>query len=409
MRWQAIPPIGLFLRFTLAVGVAVVVVVWGGGERVAHAQYAPITSRNYNIDDYSGAVVGSEAVVAMAGATIASCEGAETMMVNPASIAVRPETSEGADTWDWGLHADWFKPTSQTDLGNSGGVASTTASSDGLFSFGLLGQWHAWGLGTNLSYRQAVAQPPGGGAPITSQAQVIELLLARSFLAESLTVGLGVKTGSFSLATGTQSLFDITGGALEMGATFSPGRRSFRLGLTGSLPVTGRTPSVSSCNPMSCDGFILPDGVAVPWQLGAGAAYRFAPTAWNHRLAQDYRDERSLMVEGDVMLVGAVPDGVSMDGFLAQEQQRSGDQVSMQVRGGALYEVVPGRLRLRGGSYWEPGRVSDRRGRVHGTAGLEWRFFSFHFFGDPYRLQLAMGGDFASRYVNFGLSIGFWD
>jgi len=70
--------------------------------------------------------------------------------------------------------------------------------------------------------------------------------------------------------------------------------------------------------------------------------------------------------------------------------------------------VMPGRLRLRAGSYWEPARIADRGGRLHATGGLEVRLFSFSFWDKERRVRLAIAADGARQYQNFGLSIGFW-
>jgi hypothetical protein len=68
---------------------------------------------------------------------------------------------------------------------------------------------------------------------------------------------------------------------------------------------------------------------------------------------------------------------------------------------------VPGKVRVRGGTYWEPGRFVGVGGRPHLTAGVELGFLDFNFFGAR-RLRLSVTGDLARRYGNAGLSVGFW-
>ena len=87
--------------------------------------------------------------------------------------------------------------------------------------------------------------------------------------------------------------------------------------------------------------------------------------------------------------------------------ERSGTHTSVSVRGGAEYEWVPGRLRVRAGSYWEPGRFDGVSGRLHGTFGIEARVLQFWLFGQR-RGRITLTGDVASGYKNLGLSIGFW-
>ncbi len=68
---------------------------------------------------------------------------------------------------------------------------------------------------------------------------------------------------------------------------------------------------------------------------------------------------------------------------------------------------MPGRLRVRAGTYWEPGLLEGAGGREHVTFGTEVMLFSFHAWGLR-RTQLTLTGDLAARYNNVGLSIGFW-
>jgi hypothetical protein len=70
-------------------------------------------------------------------------------------------------------------------------------------------------------------------------------------------------------------------------------------------------------------------------------------------------------------------------------------------------EAIPGRLRLRTGSYWEPERFAGVGGRIHGTFGFEVRALEFHAWGLR-RGKLGATFDGARRYRNLGLSIGFW-
>ncbi|MGE5182384.1 MAG: hypothetical protein ACM31C_10000, partial [Acidobacteriota bacterium] len=65
------------------------------------------------------------------------------------------------------------------------------------------------------------------------------------------------------------------------------------------------------------------------------------------------------------------------------------------------------RLRVRGGSYWEPGRFEGVSGRLHGTFGIEVRVFEFHAWGRR-RGRITLTEDAAAGYNNVGLSIGFW-
>jgi hypothetical protein len=135
---------------------------------------------------------------------------------------------------------------------------------------------------------------------------------------------------------------------------------------------------------------------------------RLGPTPWNRRVAEDFRDEKSAILAADLIFSGAVADGDGLAAFLSKRFQRSGRTTSVSPRLGVEYEWIPGWLRVRGGTYWEPSRFDEVSGRLHLTAGLDVRFFSFALWGGHYRMRLSLAGDGARRYGNTVLSLGFW-
>jgi hypothetical protein len=48
--------------------------------------------------------------------------------------------------------------------------------------------------------------------------------------------------------------------------------------------------------------------------------------------------------------------------------------------------------------------------RPHGTVGFDVRLFRWDAWGlfNPFDLTIGMTGDFAPRYVDLGLGVGFW-
>jgi len=113
-------------------------------------------------------------------------------------------------------------------------------------------------------------------------------------------------------------------------------------------------------------------------------------------------------LSSDIVVIGAVDNGYGLEAFAQRKLQASGKNIAISIRFGTEYEWIPGHLRIRGGSYWEPGRFQGVGGRPHLTMGAEYRFWQFRFWGSPYRLRLSAIGDFADNYVNAGLSVGFW-
>ena len=63
------------------------------------------------------------------------------------------------------------------------------------------------------------------------------------------------------------------------GATWLPSYQSVRVGLAVEGRIYGGEVTTSTCDPMNCQGYILPDHVESPGRLIVGAAYRWAPTA----------------------------------------------------------------------------------------------------------------------------------
>jgi hypothetical protein len=409
---------------TWPAAVMVALVVMDGA--AAWAQEDPgfpaIVDRDYTLDLHQGAVLGSGQTVGMGGTAVATAVGSAGSLFNPASVAVRPENSN--DTWDWDWHFDYLSTAVGTDFDNNGIAQETTYGVfDGpLVTAGLVGQWRRWGLGVSVLYlKYPIAQSED--VDLLPRTLVVRFGLARSFLDDELTLGLDLRTGQFLMTrlapdedgveTATD-LFSIGGTALEAGGLWRPRDRNVRVGLTASLPVAGDQVDVATCDPEDCEGYILPERADLPWQVSLGAAWRRGPTRWNRKFKADWRDEKYLLLAADLVVTGHVPGGYGVEAFAASEQlQPSGRNVGISPRAGVEYEWVPGRFRVRGGSYWEPSRYRDPGGddiggRLHVTLGFDLRVWSFCFWNDRYRVRLSFNTDGASQYGNGGLSIGFW-
>ena len=123
------------------------------------------------------------------------------------------------------------------------------------------------------------------------------------------------------------------------------------------------------------------------------------------------RPRRYLLVSADLRLLGPVEQGIGIDGFIAQEQQRRGERVSVGVHVGAEAEPWPNRMKVRCGVYWEPSRftdypsrVADLKGRFHGTLGFDFKVIEL--WGVALRAGFYVDG--ARDWVNWGVSIGGW-
>jgi hypothetical protein len=397
--------------------VAVVLVILAASGGVAAAQpYPPISDRDYAIDLYSGAIVGGVRVIGMGGAAVAIAEGSVGMLSNVAAPAVRRTTRQSRFGWDF--HLDGQSAAGASDFDNNG-LEDTDEASSQLATAGVVLQYGPWGVGvsaTTASTRIVAddGDPATMDGVLEPQGSVGRIVVARALAREEHTVGAGLRLGSLSLVRPREglddlALFRISGPSLEAGWLWRPPARRFRLGADVALPVRGAAElTVDGCDPLDCEGYVLPERVAVPWMIAIGGAYRFADSAWNQRVGGEFRDERSLLVAADLVVHGRVPDGHGVEAFARGVLQPSGRRTVVSPRIGVEAEPLPGWVRLRVGSYWEPGRFDDVGGRLHGTAGADLRVLSFRLFGTTYRPQVSLVADRAAGYGNAGVSVGLW-
>jgi hypothetical protein len=373
---------------------------------LAQVTFPPITSRQFNIDLFEQPAIGSPRLIAMAGAIDPVAEGAAGLFTNPASAAVRPETT--AEKFAWGVYFSSYAPVSGQDSNNNGQTVTSLRRSL-LGGAGLLLQYGPWGLTLDGGFTaHEIAPQAGGGLGVRSI--IPHVALARTLLDDHLSVGVGVRGGLLDVYTleQNQTLFAHAGASGEAGAVWKPRERSFRVALSGALPVYTR-PITHDCDPNDCFSYFLPAQAIVPWSTTASAAWRLGPTPWNQRVQGAYRDERHLTIALALGIVGAVSNGYGLEAFAAKQLQVSGRDPSFTPRLGLESEVLPGWLRLRAGTYVEASRFENTTARWHGTGGLEVRLFAFHLGGHERRVALSLAGDFASRYKNAAISIGFWN
>ena len=368
----------------------------------ARADNPPITDRNYAIDLYDGVAIGNTTMIAMGGAGAALINGTAGALINASAIGVRPTTDR--DAWSADYHLDLLTGRYSSDYDNNGVVAPETGGAE-LLTGGLglrIGDW-----ATAVTVTTQAAPLPGASPALTARATRGRIVVARYFDGPALAVGAAIQVAAFSVSDPGARLFEVTGTGLALGATWLPHGDNLRLGAALDLAIQGGQVTTAACDPMSCRGFILPGEVEAPARIVIGAAYRIAPTAWNQTVATPFRDEHALTLAADLVITGATANGYGLEGFGDGVLQRSGRSAALSARGGAEVEWLPGRLRLRGGAYWEPGRFDGVPGRLHGTVGVEVGGIDFTLFG-PRRLRFTLTADLAARYRNLGASIGFW-
>jgi len=384
--------------------IAMVVPSLAGAQPVA---FPPITDRNFNIDLFEQPAVGSPRLIGMGGAVNAVAEGAAGLYTNPASAAVRPETT--TSKFAWNVYFSSYIPVSGQDLNNNGQPVTSVRRSL-LGAVGLLLQYGKWGLTLDGGYTaHEIAPEAGGGLGVRSL--IAHLALARTFRNDDIAVGVGVRAGGLNVYTldeQSQTLFTRAGASGEAGVVWKPRGQSFRLATSFALPFrTG--PLDYNCDPNNCAGYILPTDAIVPWDTTVSAAWRIGPTPWNQHIEGTFRDERQLTIAVELALVGPVDNGYGMEAFAAKQLQVSGRDVSATPRLGVESELIRGWLRVRAGTYLEASRFPETSARPHGTGGAEVRLFAFRMFGQERRVSLSAAADVAARYKNVGVSVGFWN
>jgi len=387
---------------------SVLVLAWSANAAANPA----IVDRNYGIDLYEGVALGNSATVAMGGASAANAFGTSGTLVNPSAPAVRRTTD--TDRWSWDYHLDYLNASLSKDYDNNGVVSDRSGLA--AFTAGLGGRWQNWGAAVTASAQNApiadaMVAVAGGTYTMSATTLRLKVAVAKWFPQIDTAIGVAANTGQLTVQADcsgpTCNLFQLSGEGLEAGATWIPRMQDFRIGAALASRVIGGNVTTQNCDPNNCAGYILPDEVVSGWRLVAGGAYRWAPERWNQLVGGTFRDERSVTVVSDIVVTGSAPHGYGLEAFGQHELQRSGKNVDYSLRGGVEYEWLPGRLRVRGGSYWEPGRFEGVGGRLHGTFGIEVRVLEFHAWGRR-RGRITLTGDVADRYQNLGISIGFW-
>jgi hypothetical protein len=374
------------------------------GSAHADPMLTPITSRSYSLDLYEGVALGNSAVVAMGGATVANAFGSSGTLANPSASAVRQTTD--TDRWSWDYHLDYLNATQSHDYSNSGIEPVGTTGGAQVLTFGGSVRVRDWAGAITASQTTLPL-----GTSLAARTQRARGAVAHWFGDRDFGIGLALLVAQFDMLPCTSgscvSQFAISGAGLEAGATYAPRMQSFRFGAAGTTKIIGGNVTATNCDPDNCGGYTLPETVRVPWRIAVGGAYRYAQSEWNQLVGGNFRDEPAVTVVADLVVTGNSRNAYGLDAFAQNELERSGSTWAWSLRGGAEYEWLPGRLRVRGGSYWEPGRFDGVSGRLHGTFGIEVRVLEFYAWGRR-RGRITLTGDLASRYNNLGISIGFW-
>lgn len=118
----------------------------------------------------------------------------------------------------------------------------------------------------------------------------------------------------------------------------------------------------------------------------------------------DAQPRQYFLVSVDLLVQGPTDDGIGIDAFLLQERRRRGAGWHFGFRLGVEGEPWANRMKLRAGTYLEPGRYQGVDPRLHGTAGIDVRLFEL--FDIDWRASFTVDG--AREYVSWGVGVGVW-
>ncbi len=357
----------------------------------------PIVDNNYNLDVRQGPVMGSARQVALGGAYIGLAEGITSLNSNPAGVAFRLDRSTTKFDWDWTVGTSDLR---SNDFDNNG-QSPPNYKSHRIRSLGLMGQYGPWGVGI-INSGEVISLQGRTGGDDEYVLSVTSVALGRQFLDRQLTLGVGLRATMTKLRTQTfdTSLGKLSGTGWDVGAVWNPGRGPFRLGAayTSSISSSQSLDSTGG-SPVTVNGLIIPQQVVLPASFGVGMSYAVdsAPFWPSHKW----------LVAADLLFTAKSTNAVGVESVLAQKIQSVGTRDTVSVRLGTELEVMPGRLRLRLGTYYEPSNYEGVPSRTHVTGGFEVRLFHTSYFGE-HDWNLTGTVDSARDYFNVMAAIGFW-
>jgi hypothetical protein len=455
----------------LSIGVLAALVLGVLAPALASAQ---LTTNNYNIDLFTSPVLGPGRIVGMGGAHVAIASGIDGAVYNPVGYAERLEKEIKffafditGGIWLGGLFRNY-------DFDNNGGRKISSADTLQV-TLGTRFQFAQFGVGASALLRLYRLKDQSGHAVSDVGILTVRAGAGYAFLDGGLVIGAAMVYTAFDISkvgssqtfdpsriASNQSLVSFTGYGAEIGALVRPKRERYRAGAVFRTPIQSKASHDDSTTGDDglerAQGFVVPSGVHVPWEVDLGFAYQFgerrANVPWRNtrdlrrelrmqilngtyqppptygeapypplpadldkavdaaienyneseRRLRRHQPRRYVLLAADFLVYGKTPNGQSISGFLSQTPERSGDHVAYSVRVGAESEIWQDRMKVRLGTYLEPSRVSAKYYRPHGTLGVEARLFDF--WGWSARGTATVDG--APRYFNWGLALGLW-
>ncbi len=374
------------------------------------------------VEAADGPVVSSQRVTGMGGAFVGLAEGADAHLVNPASFAVR-SAFFGHDWFDWD-----FALAASTVLGGSNDLdrsrdgerlSTATVSQAGLnLKFGRLGVGaHVRSQSLQFRFTQQDATPVEVNYNLTYGG----LGTAYALDDGQWVVGALWSVGSTDITnTAAPQMIRMASNLFpyQLGVVHAPRKQPWRAGLALQLPVpqSQRDQFGKPNRLVAALGYLpAPRRIEQPWNLALGGAWQWGDRPLNLRPSfgqlplpegarpVDHIPRRYLLATADLVLTGAVDDAsIGAPGYLTGRPQEAGRTPTLSARVGVESEVLPNRIALRAGTYFEPSRYQTSAGRLHMTGGADLRVDV----GLAWKLSVVF--DVAPGWVNTSAGLGLW-
>lgn len=419
---RAKPPTGLF---ALALGGALLLA------QAASAQ-EPRPERLYL--NHSSVLLGSSRVLALGGAYVGVAEGASGFASNLAALAHRsPRLTRD---WDVGFTLSYLDiplaSSRDRDLDNDGRRDEAQATRQLLG--GIMLQYKRFGLGwyfrsTHLAYCPLPTEQCPGSEYVMVDVANTALAGAVALGRDDFIAALGIYGAEADFTHhGENRRYGDTG--IELDVLYRPHGLNYRIGMSVKPQVVGFYRSRRNEAPFLA-GRQLYSAVVSPAVLSLGGSIRLgegshlynrlSPAARRDILARfgeawvppedlPFEAPGRWLLSFQVDLIAPTEDTVPISAFIdpsvamrTVEPEPIGRESYVTPRVGVEHETLPGRMRTRLGTFVEPTPFPGKLPRPHLTGGLE--LFALEYWD---RWSVSAAFDFAARYYNVGLSIGFW-
>lgn len=387
----------------------------------AWAQPEPLPERLYV---HPGVLIGSSRMIALGGAYAGMAEGSEGAASNLAAIVNRTPTENGprqispAFTLNWALGDNDFDNDGENDSQNIqvlGGLQARFRR----FALGAFGRYNQ--LAFCLTEGCTIRDPSWIGVAFAR----LTLAAGYSFLDENLIASVGL-VGDVGRIFNEGREWPYHGIGPELGILVRPKGMPFRVGIAARPTIvshyTGNGSIITIQGRQIHSGFVSPGvySFGVSFKVGEGAfAYNDLPSIeapppsraldarspiWDMVRNRDDPKNGRLLVTLQLDLITGVENALPIRAFIREQPPVPvGSRLMYLPRIGLEHRAIPGRFKVRLGSYLEPSPYEDRDRRIHVTGGAE--LFVFRLIDD---WSSTLTFDVARQYANVGISIGFW-